>query len=410
MDIIMLGTAPLIEKAEKLLSCFGTFHTVAVFELGTSGVGTKVATSEAAAWVKQMHDKVPGASLLLAVPNLSAGKITAGLKNTGITNVFFLPEYAYDLMLPGLGNNFMVPVDLTKPRLDYLEFQVCDHCNLNCKGCTHYCNISEEVFADLDSYTRDLKRIKELFWGIARIRLMGGEPLLNKDLPRFIAVTRQVFPDAEIRVVTNGLLIPAMTKELAGAMNNNHCGFDITLYQPTAHILEIITKVLDGYAINRNISRRITKFIRFKTLGPVNNPEKSSKVCRPRRCHFLRNGCLAKCSEPILAEKLNHRYLTNYFSQDIHNIYDKDIDAWELRKQLDAPMDFCKYCVPYPDKFDWQRCDASTAQLEDWLVPSWKIPFLNLMYFPRVITRNAFMKVVGPMPGVAAAVKKLQNR
>lgn len=303
------------------------------------------------------------------------------------------------------------PGTVSKPILEYLEYQVCDHCNLNCKGCTHYCNISEEGFADLDSYIRDLERLKELFRGIEKIRLMGGEPLLNRELPDFIKVTRRVFPEADIRIVTNGLLIPGMGTELAEAMQSTNSSFDITLYPPTATILDSVTKILLEYGIKSTISKSIiTNFIKFKTLRPVNNPEKSAKGCRARKCYFLRDGCLAKCSEPILAEKLNKRFFTDFYSNDIYNIYDDEIDGWKLKKQLAAPIDFCRYCVPYPEKFCWEPCQPSRAKLEDWIVLPRKVLYLNCLYLCRGIMRTAFRELSSQMPCVATAIKKLLHR
>ena len=367
MDTIILGTKPLFEKAKQLLGGFENLNIVSFFELQKW---------EEAAEIRQMYWGKVADTLILAVPNQNAEEITALLRDADIRNIFYIPHYAYNLKHVSL-DEILVRLDVNKPRLCYLEFMVCDHCNLNCKGCTHYCNIEEEVFADFNSYFRDLKRLKELFWGISKIRLMGGEPLLNEKLYKFVDVTREVFPDAEIRVVTNGLLIPGINKELAASMKRSHCGFDITLYEPTANILGKITKTLDEYEIERNISKKVVKFLRIKTFKPINNPEKASERCRSRNCHFLMDGHLAKCTEPILVEKLNKRYLTDFTSKDIHNIYNKNIDAWELNKQLDSPIDFCRYCVPFPEKFRWERCAANNAKLEDWIIPAWKVPFFS---------------------------------
>lgn len=33
-----------------------------------------------------------------------------------------------------------------KPSLDYVEFHLADHCNLNCRGCGHFSPIADETF------------------------------------------------------------------------------------------------------------------------------------------------------------------------------------------------------------------------------------------------------------------------
>ena len=73
---------------------------------------------------------------------------------------------------------------------------LCDHCNLNCIGCNNFSPLSEESFADIEVFERDLCRLSELSQGYAyRIQLAGGEPLLN---PRAIdfAFRENIFDEA----------------------------------------------------------------------------------------------------------------------------------------------------------------------------------------------------------------------
>ena len=91
-------------------------------------------------------------------------------------------------------NKMLYYIDIRKPYLDYFEYHISDHCNLKCRGCGHYSNIAIPRFGDLEKYIKDLERLKELFWGIKTIRLMGGEPLLNNKLSDFMFYTRDFFP------------------------------------------------------------------------------------------------------------------------------------------------------------------------------------------------------------------------
>lgn len=79
---------------------------------------------------------------------------------------------------------------LDKPYLRYLETHLCDHCNLNCKSCTHFCPlVTEPTFTDLEQYTKDIRTLSKKL-AIRTIRLMGGEPLLHPQVNDFIRVTR----------------------------------------------------------------------------------------------------------------------------------------------------------------------------------------------------------------------------
>ena len=80
------------------------------------------------------------------------------------------------------------------PHLHRLLFHVTDHCNLNCKGCTHFSNIAEKSFADPEAYQRQMIRLTKVFSGITEIFLLGGEPLLHPRMASFIDITRESFP------------------------------------------------------------------------------------------------------------------------------------------------------------------------------------------------------------------------
>lgn len=92
--------------------------------------------------------------------------------NIGIP-VYMVPDYVYKLAwnrkCPPL-----IPLDITKPRLPYLECRIVEHCNLNCRGCSVAANIREEEFMSLDEFEKDLIDLKKLFSGIKYFKLFGG--------------------------------------------------------------------------------------------------------------------------------------------------------------------------------------------------------------------------------------------
>ena len=89
-----------------------------------------------------------------------------------------------------------------------------DHCNLRCKGCDNYSPAAPARFTNHEVFRRDLVRIREIFGNrVSSIQLLGGEPLLNPEIDRFLITARQIFTEAdqtEISIVTNGVLLNAM--------------------------------------------------------------------------------------------------------------------------------------------------------------------------------------------------------
>ena len=117
-----------------------------------------------------------------------------------------------------------------KPDLPYLEIHLTDNCNLNCRGCAHFCPISEKWFASPITYAQDMLQLRKLFSNIQVIRLMGGEPLLNPKIKFFLDYTRSCFPKADIRLVTNGVLLDKQPVSFWDTCRTNSISIDITIY------------------------------------------------------------------------------------------------------------------------------------------------------------------------------------
>ncbi len=248
-------------------------------------------------------------------------------------------------------------IDVSKPYLDYFEYHVSDHCNLKCRGCGHYSNIAKPQFGDLESYRRDIRRLKELFWGVKKIRLMGGEPLLNRKLPEFISDTRSIFPDADIMVVTNGLLIPEADDKLLKTMHKKFVRFDISLYPPTNEIKEKIELKCIEHGVNFCFSDLIEQFFDNINYRGDSNQEDAFARCGSNHCHFLEKGKISVCGLPILYKKLQDRldWDVQIEDRDIIDLYDKDLDGRKLNDLLSKPMPACRYCSDNKAKmFQWQ--------------------------------------------------------
>ena len=91
----------------------------------------------------------------------------------------------------------------------YLRFEVslAEHCNLNCKYCSHFSPIAEPEFLDLSQHEKDMERLSYLLDGKSdKIYLIGGEPLLYKEIVKCMRITRAYFPKSRIIILSNGLL------------------------------------------------------------------------------------------------------------------------------------------------------------------------------------------------------------
>jgi len=257
-----------------------------------------------------------------------------------------------------------------KPTLYYVELCVAEHCNLNCKGCVFFSNIVEgQVFYEIDQYKADITRLSELFKNIRNITLLGGEPLLNENLPQFITESRKTFPDAKIRVVTNGLLCKKMSDELINAFKDNDALLHITLYKPLFDSIDTIKELLVSYGINFIIGTPATMFMKIFNDKGDNDIKKSFNRCLRKRCSYLSNGFISVCSFPVLVKWFDKQFgksIAETLENNKINIYDTDMDGFKLKKKLLKPINACKYCSN-PEWFPWSKSE-SEPKIEDYCV------------------------------------------
>lgn len=113
-------------------------------------------------------------------------------------------------------NAFLPTVqDLLGRPLRSLRLSVTDRCNLRCKYC-----MPEEDYAWLpreDILTfEEMATLTELFTelGVDKVRLTGGEPLLRRDVPRFVRMLTQNRRILDIALTTNGVLMAEQAEAL----------------------------------------------------------------------------------------------------------------------------------------------------------------------------------------------------
>lgn len=146
------------------------------------------------------------------------------------------------------------------------EVHLVDHCNLNCKGCSHFSPVSEKKFVDVEAYKKDLLRLSELLTSkdIRRIRLLGGEPLLHPKVMDFILLTNEYFPNVYVEFVTNGLLLLNQSKAFWNTCKKTKTKIIVTRY-PIPIDLSLIEERAKQYGVSLMIGPT-HKFKTFKKL------------------------------------------------------------------------------------------------------------------------------------------------
>jgi len=247
--------------------------------------------------------------------------------------------------------------------LAYLELHLTDHCNLNCKGCTHYSPLAPPWYADRRRHESDMRRLRQLFRNIRIIRLMGGEPLLHPDPGPFLTVTRAVFPRARLRFVTNGILLPQAAPEFWEVCRRTHTTIALTVYPPWAGRLRAWQSlcVAQGVCV---FTTQVETFHAHANLRGNSDPRTAFDLCRRR--YFwpvLREGRLYPCGVPAFVPYFNEQFGCQIPVDAGIDIHAPAARARTILRRLNEPMETCRWCsydfVPFP----WA---PSNRRAEDW--------------------------------------------
>lgn len=267
-------------------------------------------------------------------------------------------------------NDFLRKLLGKKPVLYRLEYHVADHCNLNCKGCFHFSSLVEsKEFPAFEQFKMDINRLNELFDNIGIIRLMGGEPLLNPELPRFISEARKAFPKAKIHLLTNGILYKKMEGSLLQVLRACNVELQVSLYMPMVDKKNEMEKLFRAQGIRYWISNPITHFGKYLNLEGTSNPREAISGCHASRCTFLQKGFIARCPLPFNIQHFNRRFGYNIsMEHDRIGIHAPTAEGYAVKRKLRLPMESCRYCA----KIQWVKwekgaCDAENAKQADFV-------------------------------------------
>ena len=277
--------------------------------------------------------------------NNSVAKINAELQET--KQMLLKSHNINSALIQGIENGIIRRIP--KKSIDF-RVALAEHCNLNCAGCDHFSPLAENKFADIEELKKDFSRLAELFFNkVSFIHLEGGEPLLHPEIIKILKMTREIFPNARINIVTNGLKLLSMPENFWQACQE----YKIVIF-PTKYPLSINYDAAEIKAKKYNI-----KFCYFNAgetiktlfklpLDPegIQNENFSFFNChRANNCIYLQNGRLYTCTVAPTVKHFDKHFGTQLFDAESNSIdIYKANSAEEILEFLANPIPFCRYC------------------------------------------------------------------
>lgn len=229
---------------------------------------------------------------------------------------------------------------------EYLEIPITTKCSLKCKKCSNLipCYQKRSDY-DINILLRSLNRFLGCINHIVFIRILGGEPFLNKDLYKILEELLNSKKIQRIEVVTNGTIVPK-DKKLLEVLKNKRIIVSISQY-PMVDYNKLV-----AFLKKNNISYRIDKMNFWLDYGEPYKRNKSERMLVKQFtkcnnvCKSLINGQLHLC--PRSSHGTDLGIITNN-KEDYLDLLDDTISDIELEEKLKKLykkkyITACDYC------------------------------------------------------------------
>ena len=254
----------------------------------------------------------------------------------------------------------------------HFEFHIAEHCNLKCRGCTHFAPLAEEEFLSLEEFESDIRRLSVLTGGVARfINLLGGEPLLHPQVEEFGVIARKYFPEATIRIVTNGILLPSMSDLFWKKCSKYNISIGVTRYPIRLNYSEIEKKVTESGVDFVSFCGKDMRCEMWKLsidLDGKQRPVDNFMKCpRANACVFCSHGKIYTC-----ATMANIDHFNSFFNKNVKLSEFDYVDIYKTEKieevfeYLSNPTPFCRDCDISKREYgnQWAK---SKQKIEEWI-------------------------------------------
>lgn len=238
-------------------------------------------------------------------------------------------------------------------RIEYffVEIHAAEHCNLCCAGCTHFSPLAREEFCDVEQTGSTLSRLIQIAGNNCRaIHIMGGEPLLNPNLPELMNRIREAAGNnISIELVTNGLLLDVALDAFWDSCRKNHI-----IIRPTVYPIDVDYQKLASLADEKQVlfqtyskpgETKTFKSFPLDLNGTQNNQNSFEECDLASKFLLLKQGYLYICSISANIEHFNR-----FFNLDLERSEQDRIDVFQLQSledlldRINKPIPFCRYC------------------------------------------------------------------
>lgn len=258
-----------------------------------------------------------------------------------------------------------------RTELETMEIHAAEHCNLNCKNCSMFCGLVETCdFPCYQEFEEGIKQLKNFFPHIKKFRIIGGEPLLNPELDKYICLIRNVYPYTDIRLISNGILVTKMSDQLIQTIIDNDVTFIVTQYISLKHSIDEINRFLSKTGIRYIVTEAVLEFQKiYNALGDSDIDENFYRCHWKGSCATMYGTKIATCYVPFVIHYLSDKFNLAIEETGKIDLMEEGLTAQEIIKRMHTPFDMCRYCAPKGNWTEWERLpDKNNTTIQDWSI------------------------------------------
>jgi len=234
--------------------------------------------------------------------------------------------------------------------IERVEYDIVDHCNLNCKNCGHISQFKPKGEKSVSLIEEEMNLLTEKF-KVANFRITGGEPLLHTNIVGVLMTLRKCFgKETRITLVTNGIKLYGMNDAFYIAVKIADIYISISQYNIKTDY-ERIKEKLKSKEIPFDIDDRPVFYDFMDPTGSQDGAE-SFRQCRKFFCcPFYDNKKFHLC-----AYVANVPFANQHFGYKIeYNCVSIEDDVEKIMDYLYKPCSTCRFCNATRNPLMWQR-------------------------------------------------------
>lgn len=229
------------------------------------------------------------------------------------------------------------------------EVNIVENCNLSCRSCTHLSPAMARRSIDPFLMRIDLTMLGRNYHTHS-LRLLGGEPLLHRNILGVIEAARQSCISDEICIVTNGVLLPRMGPEFWQAVDrvvvSLYPGYELSIDQQ--HVCKELA-LANGATVEMRCCSEFRESYSERGVDDIQLAQAIYDTClvaHDWRCHTVADGRFYKCPQSYFIPKVVGACATNQADDSIL-IRDTDEFRDELFQYLCScqPLRTCGHCL-----------------------------------------------------------------